>query len=151
MKTPVGSAAALALASVLCVPSLAMAQPTINLPGTASLDAQNWHAMLSVSITCPVATNTVYVGVNILQAAGTETTGGYGGIGGINSNITCSPTPQTVDVVVTAYTLPFQQGQVTAYGQLQECAGPGLTGCDGAFETIPVQLNQAPSSSVRRR
>lgn len=151
MKTAISSAAVLAVASVLCVPSLATAQPTINLPETASLDAQNWHAILSVPITCPVATNTMYVGVNLLQEAGSETTSGYGAIGGINSNITCSPTPQTVEIVVTAYVRPFQQGQVTAWGTMAECVGPGLTGCDGAFETRPVQLNQAPSSSVRRR
>lgn len=95
MKTPVGSAAALALASVLCVPSLVMAQPTITLPDTASLDAQNWHAILSIPITCPVATNTLYVGVHLLQGAGSETTSGYGAVGAINGNITCSPTPQT--------------------------------------------------------
>ena len=151
MKMPVWSAAALALASVLCVPSLAMAQPTITLPETASLDAQNWHASLSIPITCPVATNTVYVGVYLLQEVGSENTTAYGAIGGINSNITCNPTLQTVEVVVTASGRPFQQGQVIAYGTMYECAGPGLTGCDSAFETGPVQLNQAPSSSVRRR
>src|SRR5512132_2968539 len=93
MKTLVPSAAALALGSVLCVPSLAMAQPTLNVADTAALVAGGTGAIVSITITCPTQTNNVRLEVDLLQLAGTSAVTGHGGVGSIGSDINCNPQP----------------------------------------------------------
>lgn len=149
MKTPVGSAAALALGSVLCVPGLAMAQPTLNVADTAQLVAGGTGAVVSLEITCPTETNNVRLEVTLLQAVGAATVTGHAGIGSIGSDITCKPEPpQTVEIAVQAYTLRFQPGAATAIASIGECH-QDMTGCDIEARTETVQLVQ-PSPARRK-
>lgn len=149
MKKPVRSAAALALGSVLYVPSLVMAQPTLNVADTARLVAGGGAAVASVEITCTTETNHVYVNVTFLQRVGVETVTGRGGIGGDRNHITCNPDPQTVEVAVTSYDRIFQSGPVISQASIGECA-QDFTACDGDFQTKSVELVQPSASKADR-
>ena len=127
------------------VPSLAMAQPTLNVADTASLIAGGLGALVSSRSLVLPETNNVRLEVTLLQLAGA----GHAGIGGIGSDITCNPEPQTVEIPIQAYTLRFQQGAATAYASIGECR-QDVTGCEIEARTETVQL-VPPPSSVRRR
>lgn len=152
MKTAISSAAVLAVASVLCVPSLAMAQPTLNVADTASLIAGGSGVIVSVEITCPTATNNVYVSVSFVQVSGVETASGWAGIGGLHSDITCDSAPHTVEMNVPAFGVnKFQPAPpappVTSYASILECPQDcRLDTIEGGYQTKSVQLVQ-PSAS----
>jgi hypothetical protein len=145
MKTLAWFAAVLTLGmSVLSIPSLANAQTTIDVGDTAPLLAKGAAANVPVEITCVTPTTNVQISVNVVQRTGNITTNGGGfvssGFGG-SATISCSSSPQIVEVVVTVTSSGriFKQGVALAHASIFEC-DPGFNTCNSANATKEIRL-----------
>jgi hypothetical protein len=127
--------------SVLSVPSLAIAQPTIDVVGdTAPLIARGAGAIVSVEVTCASPTDPAFANVLVIQRAGNKTTTGFG-----NIDINCSST-EPVEVVVaisSAFGTPsgriLKEGVALALASVTEC-NPDFSVCQGAQATKEIRL-----------
>jgi hypothetical protein len=144
MKALQRSAAALALGmSVLSIPSLAKAQTNVVVGDTASLIARGVGAIVSVEITCAGPTTNWDTYVTLVQRVGNITTSGFGYLSGYTTNITCTSTPQLLEVAVTTYGRVFRRGSALAQANLFEC-DPDFSTCRNDQDIREIELLVRP-------
>lgn len=138
--------ASAAIASMLIgSATVASATHVVELGDTAALLSKGAGLVVPVEVTCdpnqlppfpfpPFPSPSPSVSVQVTQRSGNRIAQGFGG-----GPATCTGTPQTVNVQLTAQQAPFKQGTALATATVLMCYS---TGCHSASDTEDIRITK---------
>ncbi|MCA1690705.1 MAG: hypothetical protein ABR540_13785 [Acidimicrobiales bacterium] len=142
-RTVVRLVAALSLgaAATLAVPALpavgSHSPPTfahdVEILGPGTLVSRGAGVSVPVEVTCGEGGEVAFVDVRLTQRRGNRVSTGFG-----STQVTCTGSPQTVDVLVTAQNGSFKKGPALAEAHLVAC-NPTTCQSDTDIEEIAVK------------
>ena len=135
-----GAALALGAGATLAIPALpavgthsAVTPHTIEILGPATLVARGAAVAVPVEITCPSG-STAFVTVGVTERRGNRVATGSGG-----TQVQCTGSAQTLNVVVTAGQGAFKKGTALAEASLSAC-DPDFGPCVNATDVEEISI-----------